>query len=124
MCLDKKGTFKPCKVGYKTMMMSGSRLVGYWRNTVKDRKLGVWLDELDFRDSDASEPDTLRTTYSGSHYPYGWHIWHSIEAARRLKGLYATAKVSVRNPVAVGYEGTLHRRRVTVAKQIKILSIE
>ena len=124
MCLDRKGRFKPCKVGYKVMIRNGSQLVGYWRNISKERKLGVWLSELDFRNSDESSPDTLGTMFSGSHYPYGWHIYHSIEDVKVSYPSLTTAivKVSVKNPVAVGYEGKL-RRRVTVARQIKILEV-
>jgi len=132
MCLDRKGTFKPCKVGYKVMLLVvDNQLVGEWQGLSKPRKLGVWLDESEFRIFDEEHLTTLRTWYSKSKYPIGWHIYNSVADAVELIGYgskeivppgYTVVKVSVRNPVAVGYQG-MFNRRITVAKQIKILKV-
>lgn len=126
MCLDNKGTFKPCKVGYKIMRRDDDgELTGEYRS-LKPRKVGAWLDEASFRGLPADGSPCPTTNDSGSPYPYGFHVYNIREDAEShydmfcLSHRHAIVKVAIRNPLAVGYEGC-SRRRVTVAKQIKIL---
>ncbi len=114
MCLDKKGRFKPCKVGYKIMRLTeDGDLVGEYRSRVEVRKIGTWLDESDFRDSSELY---LLTDISDSQYPLGWHIYHDEKVARG-RVIYSNSvvvKVSVKEHLAVGYQCS---RRVTIAKK-------
>ena len=125
MCLSKKARFKPCKVGYKVMRERDGCFYGESYNTIAERKQGIWVDEKDFR-----EPYHLKDTIlmePNKSYPSGWHIFHSrVDALRWLKfsnrsALLSCIKVSVKEPVAVGYQAGL--MRVTVAKQMKILRV-
>jgi len=121
MCLDTKGRFKPCKIGYKLMELKDGMLFGEFRGQDKPRQQWVWLDEKDFRF--VSFDNTIITSDSNSEYPIGWHIYNRLDDAVQQKSHhYSVVKVSVKNPVAVGYEGSA-RRRVTVAKHIKILKV-
>lgn len=123
MCLATKGTFKPCKVGYKVMKDKSNGLCGEICSQSQPRRIGVWLDEANFRSTDYE--DNLITIQSNSHYPFGWHIFHTEEDARDWRLHHVTSvvvKVSVKEPVAVGYQG-FAGRRITVAKKIKILEV-
>lgn len=122
MCLHDLAKFRPCKVGYKVMKTDskGNLRSEYYNEEVVPQN--VWLDEKDFR-----YPDRKRTI-SGLgrlHYPFGWHIYHvkkqALEHIQCMAPTYLVCvKVELREPVAVGYQSD---KRVTVAKQIKILNI-
>ena len=128
MCLNKLAKFKPCGVGYKIMRHEGPILYGEYYTTEHPREVGLWLDEKNFRD-DFIKSDTINIDRGNKMelYPSGWHIFHSKRQAliwkaatsKVLKDLVCV-KVEVKEPLAVGYQ---NNRRITVAKQIKILSI-
>ena len=66
--------------------------------------------------------ETLLTEKSNSEYPTGWHIYNRLEDAMYWRPTPdVVVKVSVKEPVAVGYQGTMRITRITVAKKIKIL---
>lgn len=123
MCLDKVAEFKPCKVGYKIMRENNrGKLVGACY-TGEISQQGVWLDEKDFRDY----KDKGRARISEYHmpYPFGFHVFHTKQSALDWRAPFTSygfpcVKVEVREPVAVGYQ---YRKRITVAKQIKIIGI-
>ena len=129
MCLDRKGTFKPCKVGYKVMEMKGGKLLSEFNlgHTHKELRTGVWLNEEDFRMSCRTQP--LRTAVSDSEYPLGWHTFHSYEDAVSWGldgGRLIVVKVSVKEPECVGYQSNAYWRaspRITVSKFIKITKV-
>ena len=123
MCLRKLARFKPCKIGYKVMYMSGGNFYGEYYSRNKPRKLGAWLHERGFRDKHITV-GTIDTDH-GKSCPRGWHIIHRKDDALgwlRASGFgNVCVKVSVREPLAVGYQGG--DMKVTIAKQIKILRI-
>jgi len=93
----------------------------------KVRKVGEWLDASDFSPLDVSN-ERLNCYCSEGTYPAGWHIYHSEAVAMGKANAYVdgvVVRVSVSNPLAVGYEDCYgnHQCRVTVAKHIKITSI-
>ena len=128
MCLRKKGRFKPARFGYKVMRRSEVN-PKWFRSELRGSgriEQGKWVDEKDFR----QHPDEANLTldYKPVWYPTGWHIFHSLESARDWMPsrehagyeTYCIVKVSIREPVAVGYQDV---GRVTVAKQMKILRV-
>lgn len=122
MCLDRKARFKPCRIGYKIVRRQNKHLFSEIRGNRKVLTKGVWLDEKDFRYDCDSRRKMIYERRSPT-YPYGWHIFHSIEGAKNwMLGIDTGVliKVSVKEPVATGYQ---HQAKITVAKQIKILGI-
>jgi hypothetical protein len=140
MCLDYVDkTLKPCRKGYKIMRSLGGQLVGDSFNWKQARPVGEWLDEKDFRES--SEKETLYSSHSypPHYYPTGWHIYHRRRDAEKEKGNYdridwpwlwvlapicgspVLVSVRIQKPVAVGKQDGF---KVTVAKRIKIVSVE
>jgi len=129
MCLSRKGTFKPCKVGYKVMAMKDGKLSSEFNHNpdAKELRTEVWLNEEDFRL--LGHTQSLRTSSSETEYPLGWHIFHSYEDAVSWgldEGRLVVVKVSVKEPKCVGYQSSAYweaRPRITVSKFIKITKV-
>lgn len=122
MCLDRKVAFNPTKMGYKILDKRGDKLCSSLYGKRDNQPLRVWLDERDYRDNYAINKEELHTETSKYLYPIGWHIFHTLEGAERwredIHWPTCIVKVEVLEPVATGYQD---KRRVTVAKKIKIL---
>lgn len=138
MCLYKVKKLKPCTTGYKVMVKTARGYVGEYRRMLQSpHKLGEWSYE---------EKHRMVSTYNsticmedGGEYPYGFHVFHHLTAARRWRSYYddiaisvVIVKVAVDEPVATGLQSCNQIAvppddkdwcvsRVTVAKKIKVL---
>jgi len=125
MCLYYKGNFKPCKVGYKVVRLRGGKMFAEMQGNNQELQQGAWLNEEYYRAPHHSGEKLIHA--GGFHYPYGWHIFHTKDAAMSwkltppLSSMFAIVKVAVKEPVATGLHAS--HRKITVAKQIKILGI-
>ena len=117
MCLDYKEKFEPCKVGFKVVKEDNNKLfTAVQGNGRKPLRRGVWLNEEAFRSQSYIGRKTIPSI---PRYPFGFHIFHTLEGAENFKcGVETIVKVKVKEPVATGLQGSA---MVTVAKQIRIL---
>jgi len=109
--------------GYKVFSIRcrGRGLMTYCQGNSNALKVGVWLNEKDYR----SDADKEIAGYNYL-YPVGFHIFLTkldalIEA--RTCGGYRIRKVEFKNVCATGIENKNDRRcKVVVAKEMKILN--
>jgi len=123
MCLDKLAKFEPCEVGYKVMKIDfvGDLHGEFYNGEVVPQN--VWLDEKKFRLGYYSKRRRIVNPCWNCSYPFGFHIYHYKKDALSWwadASYQVCVKVAIKEPRAVGYQ---NNRRITVAKQIKVLSI-
>lgn len=128
MCLCEVKEFKPCTTGYKVVCKPHKSYHSQFQGT-KSLPKNRWLDEATYRESLAAGI----TPVSGVKYPFGFHIWHTKDSARKWVKRCDTSpnqvilKVKVKNPRCTGLQGTgvikgeIRYARVTVSQHIKII---
>ena len=121
MCLDKLGDFNVklnkdgVGTGYKVFNPIGGKLCGEYARPEKERRVGVWLKERNFRPLKTN--DTIEPI--GKRYERGWHIFLTREAANKWNSLgQAVRKVKFRGIVTMGR--STNNYKVIVAKEIFI----
>lgn len=125
MCLatkmspKKKAEFKEQTEGYKVLLKTSQGLVGEFFSVCSIRPVGEWLDQEEY----SGYPRLLRCS-NGTIYPPGWHIWLTLEGAKRwIKGKYdlisiVIQRVQFREPLAYGWQ---LKQPIVVAKEMMIL---
>ena len=102
-------------IGYKVFNRNEGRLYGEYARPGKERKLGVWLKEGNFR---PQRRDT-GLDRDGVKYKRGWHIFlRRKDAVNWDVGFQAIRKIKFRGIVAMGR--MVNSSAIVVAKEIFI----
>lgn len=134
MCLEFKGDFRSCSVGYKLLGVTPeNELVTYMKGEQRAIPKGVWIHERDYRTFLPFGKERLSFEDDGGEYPYGWHIFHTLEGVRRFLSEYrwpiksrhesrdpVIVKVKVRKAHTTGSKGGC---RCTVSTEMCVLNI-
>ena len=120
MCLDRLENFKVklnedgIGTGYKVFRMDG-KLYGEFARRTKERRVGVWLKERNFRLLRTSSLQRIK-----GRYKQGWHIFLSRQSCHEwgVHDNLVITKIKFRNIVATGRN--VDNNRVVVAKEIFI----
>lgn len=119
MCLDRLENFKVklhdgIGTGYKVFRMDG-KLYGEFARRTKERRVGVWLKERNFRVLKTSSLVRIK-----GRYKHGWHIFLRRKAAYDwgIDTDLVIRKIKFKGIVATGRN--LDHNRVVVAKEIFI----
>lgn len=125
MCLatkmspKKKAEFKEQTEGWKVLLDRSGEICGDWFGQTQKREIGRWLNEKLY--CEGLRPLAIRYSYRRGTYELGWHIWLTIEGAKKWAGsnkYKVIRKVKFRKPVAYGRQ---NRHPVVVAKEMMIL---
>jgi len=125
MCLHRITEDKPCKRGYKVVRKFGGNYLSLFKGD-KPLLLGEWLGEKDYRSMPKLEKLGIVAygvddTYIANTYSTGFHVYHLKKDAVSYAGFgRVVVTVQVRKPTATGFE---NKRKVTVAKEIKLLKV-
>lgn len=125
MCLDKLAKFPPCKTGYKVYYKCwDGDLFSECRTPANHKPIlrnGELMHEYDYRPLYGK--DVLDATKSSDTYRTGFHVFHTLYAARRWHAGYhraVIARVEVVTPIVTGLQDGF---RITVAKKVRVLGI-